>query len=52
MQERINGKPMWLLTRMEDGERVYVYDVFFGKELNRMIKAGWKVVPGESKVRI
>jgi len=44
MLERVNNKPMWLLTRLEGHERVYIYDVFFGKELNRMMKAGWRVI--------
>lgn len=40
----MNNKPYWFLTRLEGVQRVYLYDRFWGKELNRMIKAGWKVV--------
>ena len=42
--ERVDDKSMWLLTRLEGHERVYIYDVFSSKELKRMKKRGWKVV--------
>lgn len=44
-EDPMNARPMWLLTRLEGDQRVYVYDGFWGKELNRMKKAGWKVIP-------
>ena len=41
----MGNKPWWLLTRLEGVQRVYIYEPLWGKELNRMKKAGWKVVP-------
>ncbi|MEK4712266.1 hypothetical protein [Sporosarcina sp. FSL K6-5500] len=41
----MNQCPWWLLTRLEGVQRAWVYDQFWGKELNRMLKQGWKVVP-------
>ena len=44
-EDLMNARPMYLLTRLEVNQRVWIYDGFWGKELNRMKKAGWKVIP-------
>lgn len=42
----MGNKPWWLLYRKENGQRIWIYEQLWGKELKRRLREGWEIWRG------